>query len=154
MRVRVTPSRSADRGHRQEFRGSVIRSEGDTLVLSVHSAIGAVAIPVSWIESVDVSRGTESAGSAAWRSGQAGLLVGAVIGSTVGAELAAMGEESFLRAVPLRAVLYGLSAGLPAALLGALNPGERWERVPTRVLPTAVPGSDELSFGLKMVTRW
>ena len=111
---------------RQLLRGSVERVAGDTLLLSIPGAVGAVAIPRVTMRRLDVSRGTSRPVSAVERA------IGGAIG---GAITWAVMNDPRRRGGPhyrtdWRAAGVGASWGAGiGAVVGFTFPHERWRRV-------------------------
>ena len=129
-RVRVwlpEPSRQEEGPvRRQLLRGSVSRVAGDTLLLSIPGAAGAVAIPRATMRRLDVSRGVSRPVSAVERA------VGGAIG---GAITYALMNDPRRSGGPhyrtdWRAAGVGASWGAGiGAVVGFIFPHERWHRV-------------------------
>lgn len=141
VRLVLLPDREADRAQPQELRGTVVAISGDSLTLQMHAAVASVTVPLGWVQRMHVSLGRTSAWEGAREGGTLGLLIGAGLGAMIGAEIAQATEEPFLQTVLIRAAAYGLSIGATTAILGALQPGERWRQVPVRAQALAMPAS-------------
>ena len=114
----------------------------DSLVLDLAGPRNQLAIPTTSVSRVDVSVPRTSGESARVRGG-VGFLIGAVTGAILGylqgGDPPLFGNEPFLfsaneKAV-VGAVMLGGAGGIGGAIVGALYPGERWQRMP---LPSGV----------------
>lgn len=144
-RVRITGS-AAGRYEVREVTGStltVIDSNGR-----------AVDVPFGSIDRLDVSRGPRSSLDGALRGAGAGLLAGAATGVLLGFGL---GDDSRAAGVELAMGLGLVGAGAGAALfgfLGAISPGERWERVPLEGVGPRVGITRDGSVAIRYVARF
>jgi len=105
--------------------GTLVAVKADTLVLKAESRNVPLAIPITSVSRLDISRGQASFGKGALRGAGIGLLVG-VAYPTV--EFMKNGNEDGL--FPLMLMFGSLGGTFLGALIGGSRPGEQWERVP------------------------
>lgn len=115
--------------------GTVISLTADTLVIENENLLYSIAVPISSVSKLEVSRGQKSA---AGKGAGIGFVVGAVIGAAIGVGLGANpgfcamdelenGDTCIGEVAPLGAVGLGLlGAGIGAAV-GAARPLSRFE---------------------------
>jgi hypothetical protein len=111
--------------------GRVEARTPDALVIRPDGQTTTISLPVATLQRIDVSRGTSSRRSSAWRSAKRGALIGAVLGAS---SLALQHEEvgggtSVVEAAALGTWSGGLFGGAIGAVVGALSRHEHWERV-------------------------
>ena len=117
--------------------GTVVRVAGDSLLFTTGAGPEVQAVPFAGLESLEVAF-PMSAGRAAGRGALIGLGVGAVLGAMVAAGTCEPNREDFpcnsARQRVELALLGGVAAGLPGAVIGALvgaaARGTRWVRIP------------------------
>jgi hypothetical protein len=148
VRLILQPDRIGEHGPRQELRGTVTRITADSVEIRLHRYVDPVAVPAGWIAAMWVSEGPASSWQAARSGFGSGAALGAGLGAVVGAEVAGTTDEPFFRAVLLRAGAYGLSLGATTAIVRAVQPGERWRRVPVR--PRVGLASSAFTAGLAL----
>ncbi|MCG8606161.1 hypothetical protein MJD09_14390 [bacterium] len=118
------------------FDGTVVKMDTDTLVVKAHGWDVPVSFPLSSITLLQVVRGKKSAL-------KPGMLLGAWVGSIVGAELFLSNDSaSAKRTAALEVVSVGVAAGLAGTLFGSLVKINRWESIPTSHLGSLVPAQD------------
>ena len=126
----------------------VLGSRGDSVALQ--SDLGALHLPLSSFERLEISRGSHTAARGALR----GAGIGFVIGAGTGAILGLTWGDSFMfspEQLALGAAIQLGGAGMIGGMMiGAIFPGERWERVlPRRVgLSPGRTGALAISYDL------
>lgn len=119
----------------------------DAQVLTVEYREKPVAVPLPAVERLDVSLGKYSREESAWRGTKRGFLGGAAVSALMivtGLVSDAQGDcgDCFINATAgavLLSVPLTVTTTVGGALLGAIAPGERWERLtpPVRLRPAA-----------------
>lgn len=123
--------------------GTVRASDKDTLVVDVADRMSPVIIPVASVETIELSRGRHAH---TWQGVGVGFLVGGVVGAALGASC----EGDFLCPGPAGgALVLGVVAMLPGALVGALIRTERWEGVGPGGVSVG-PGPTGLAVGVAL----
>jgi|GEM_PF-5162903 len=146
--------------------GTVSAVRGDTLVVLAGKGDGAheVALSVSSIRQLQVSRGRPSRAVSALQGAGIGMVTGAlggVAGATIGGmqsvEECRSGEEHALCFSTGQWTLIGVMVGAPfgaawGAAAGFLFPQERWSSLPIRNAPaiTVAPSGDALRLGVSL----
>ncbi len=108
----------------QFIRGRVTHLAGDTLYLAVTDSLGPLAIPRTFIQKLEISRGVPSRGISALQRGLMGAVLGAATFYVV-TKLDSDGQDDSGDAALIGGAI-GLGLG---GLTGALWPRERWKRV-------------------------
>jgi hypothetical protein len=119
--------------------GQITAWTADSVVLDAPGARGALAVPITSVSRMDVSR-PRTVLEGAGRIGAVGVVIGGVTGAVLGIR---EGDDWFFSA-KAKAVGYGIilggAGGLAGMLVGALAPGERWQRVPLPGQVSVSPG--------------
>ena len=141
-RVRVSATtfvtfKAFKQGRPADFDGTVVRMDSDTLVVKAKGWGVPVSFPLAAITHLQIVRGKKSAF-------KSGMLLGAWVGSIVGAELFLNNDSaSAKRTAALEVVSVGVTSGLAGALFGSLIKISRWESIPTSRFGSADPPQGE-----------
>lgn len=115
--------------------GTILAAHGDSVIFSRSGEVDSLALPMSHIARLDVSRGRHSHGMTGLAVGSAG---GAVLGAVMGS---ASYDQHSIQIVSQGAstvggaVLGGLAGALIGAITGSLVHTERWETTLQSPLP-------------------
>jgi hypothetical protein len=132
LRLWLVPDRQVAPGTRPELQGRLVAATADTLVVRLHGQLAPVSVPVAWVDVLHVSDGPATRLQGALTRGRAGLLLGAGLGAAIGSEVARETDGDVVQTILVRTAAYAFSLGATTAILGAINPGERWRRVRLR----------------------
>jgi len=129
---------------RDQLVGTIRATGKDTLVLDVADRASPFALPFARVETLEVSRGRHS-------HTLQGLGVGFLIGAVVGAAAGSSCEGDWVCPGPAGgALVLGVVAAVPGAVIGALARSERWESVPLdRMSVTGGPSGLALALSLR-----
>lgn len=120
--------------------GSVVTLGADTCVLEVEGRAEQLALPLTSLTRLEVSRGQSSM----WAQGMGiGFLLGATLGAVVGLTAAESWDVGGEAAAAALAGLIGVPGAFVGLAVGASTKKERWESVPLdRLRVSMVPRRD------------
>lgn len=143
-RIRVWTEDAANTQLRSKpVRGELTFWTADTIRILADRTLSDRAIALTSVTRVDVSAGRASRGRSAVRAGGIGLLLGGLTGTVIGY---ASGDDPpgwFSSSAEEKAAIFGILLGgtstIVGGVIGAIRPGERWERVPLPSREMAAP---------------